>query len=125
MPGTQKEFADRIAAELGLSGRTGRRFVRRFVQLVAEEITESGRVELRGLGTFATVPRPPQTIRHPKTGESIDVPAYRTVRFRASKRIRESLLKQGVRKRRKPTGTRQRTAPKPTPTPTPTPTSTN
>lgn len=84
MPGTQKEFADRIAAELGLSGRTGRRFVRRFVQLVAEEIVESGRVELRGLGTFATVPRPPQTIRHPKTGEPIEVPAYRTVRFRAS-----------------------------------------
>ncbi|MGI5844339.1 MAG: HU family DNA-binding protein [Candidatus Xenobium sp.] len=110
MPGTQKEFADRIAAELGLSGRTGRRFVRRFVQLVAEEIVESGRVELRGLGTFATVPRPPQTIRHPKTGEPIEVPAYRTVRFRASKRIREALLKQEPRKRRKPVATRQRTA---------------
>lgn len=105
MAGTQKEFADRIAAELGLSGRTGRRFVRRFVQLVAEEIIETGRVELRGLGTFATVPRPPQTIRHPKTGEPIEVPAYRTVRFRASKRIRESLLKQGTRKRRKAAGT--------------------
>lgn len=114
MAGTQKEFADRIAAELGLSGRTGRRFVRRFVQLVAEEIIETGRVELRGLGTFATVPRPPQTIRHPKTGEPIEVPAYRTVRFRASKRIRESLLKQGTRKRRKTagtgTGTRRRAA---------------
>lgn len=105
MAGTQKEFADRIAAELGLSGRTGRRFVRRFVQLVAEEIIETGRVELRGLGTFATVPRPPQTIRHPKTGEPIEVPAYRTVRFRASKRIREALLKQGTRKKRKASGT--------------------
>ena len=104
MAGTQKEFADKIAAELGLSGRTGRRFVRRFVQLVAEEIIETGRVELRGLGTFATVPRPPQTIRHPKTGDAIEVPAYRTVRFRASKRIRESLLKQGLRKKRKATG---------------------
>lgn len=103
MPGTQKDLADRISAELGLSGRTGRRFVRRMVSLIADEIMNCGRVELRGLGTFATIPRPPQEIRHPKTGEVIRVPAYRTVRFRASKRIREALLGDGPHPRR--TGT--------------------
>lgn len=68
------------------------RFIRRLLEYVSDDLVEKGRVELRGLGTFEAVPRPPQMIKHPITHKPIKVPSYRTVRFRASKGLRERLL---------------------------------
>lgn len=89
---TQKELASQIAEELEMTENKARRFIRLLLQYVGDDLVELGHVELRGLGTFETIPRPAQTIKHPVTGKPIKVPAYRTIRFRASKKLRERLL---------------------------------
>ncbi len=89
---TQKELARELADELGLTEHKAMRFIRRLLQCVADDLVEKGHVELRGLGTFEAVRRPPQTIKHPVTGKEIKVPSYRTIRFRASKGLRERLM---------------------------------
>ncbi len=89
---TQKELARELALELGLTENKARRFIHLLLECVGDDLVEKGRVELRGLGTFETVARPAQTIKHPVTKKPIRVPEYRTIRFRASKKLRERLM---------------------------------
>jgi nucleoid DNA-binding protein len=81
---TQKVIADIISKELGLPQKTGRLFVQKLFDLVADDIVYTGRIELRGLGTFKTVDRPAQTIPNPSGGGHINVPAHKSVEYRAS-----------------------------------------
>jgi len=98
---TQKELARELADELDMTENKAMRFIRRLLQCVGDDLVEKGHVELRGLGTFEAVPRPAQIIKHPVTGKPIKVPAYRTIRFRASKGLRERLMPDPPPKRRK------------------------
>jgi nucleoid DNA-binding protein len=98
---TQKELARELSEELGLTEHKAMRFIRLLLQCVGDDLVEKGHVELRGLGTFEAVPRPAQTIKHPVTGKPIKVPAYRTIRFRASKGLRERLMPDPPPKKRK------------------------
>jgi len=41
------------------------------------------------LGTFSVVERAPRKGRNPKTGEEIEIPAKKVVKFKASKRLSE------------------------------------
>ena len=59
---------------------------------VGGRLARTGRVELRGFGSFHTVKRPPQTLRSPKTGQPVSVPEYRSVIFRASASMRKRLV---------------------------------
>lgn len=88
---TQKVLADTVSDELGLSVRTGRRFLKRILEEVAHDLDYTGRIELRGLGTFAVYDRPARRTRHPKTGEPILVPATKAVRYRTSARLLRQL----------------------------------
>ena len=56
---TQKVIADTISKELELPQRVGRRFLQRVLDLVADDIVYTRRIELRGLGTFSVTIRPP------------------------------------------------------------------
>lgn len=88
---TQKVLADTISHELELPIRTGRRFLQRVLDLVADDLVYTGRSELRGLGTFAVHTRPGRLIHHPGTGQTIQVPPKKTVRFRTSKAVSRRL----------------------------------
>lgn len=48
-------------------------------------------VQLHGLGAFQVRKRKRRAGRNPKTGESIEIPAARTVSFRPSKLLKEKL----------------------------------
>jgi integration host factor subunit beta len=88
---TQKMLADTVSRELEIPIRTGRRFLQRILDLVADDLVYTQRVELRGLGTFAVHDRPPRRTRHPKTGEPITIPGGKTVRYRTAAAIRRRL----------------------------------
>lgn len=63
---------------------------------IGTDLMESGHTEFRSLGTFSTVVRPAQTLKSPKTGQPVQVPAYRSVMFRAAARLRERLKATGA-----------------------------
>lgn len=56
---------------------------------VKEGLLRSGKVVLPGLGTFDVTDLPARTGRNPATGEPVDIPAKRKVRFRAAKNLKE------------------------------------
>ena len=86
---TEKELADAISRKLKLSVRTGREYLRLLLTMVREDLRETGRSELRGLGTFAVHQRPARDTFHPKTGEPVHIPARKAIRYRASKELKD------------------------------------
>lgn len=88
---TQNALADKISKELELSRQKGRKFLDRILETIADDIVYTGRIELKGIGTFTTTERPEQVINHPVTGQTIEVPEKKILRFRSSKTIRQRL----------------------------------
>ena len=58
---------------------------------VAQGLARSGQVQLAGFGTFKVAERPPHKGRNPRTGETIDIPASKTIKFHPSQRIKAEL----------------------------------
>ncbi len=88
---TEKQLADEISGELGLTVRTGREFVKQLLELIRQDLLETGRSELRGLGTFAVHVRPARDTVHPSTGKPVHIAEKRAIRYRASKAIKDML----------------------------------
>lgn len=59
-----------------------------FFDEIAQRLTEGGRVDIRGFGSFSTRERASRRGRNPSTGEAIDVPAKRVPYFKPHKEIR-------------------------------------
>ncbi|MDR1945679.1 MAG: HU family DNA-binding protein [Desulfovibrio sp.] len=59
--------------------------------VIAGELLRGGDITLPGLGKLCTVERAARTGRNPKTGASIQVPAKKTVKFKAGKELKEKL----------------------------------
>ena len=88
---SQKELATILGEEFDLTWREGLRLLRRFVELIEEDMVETGRCDLRGVGVRASFERPARWLKHPKTGEMMEIPKRAGVRFRASEKLREKL----------------------------------
>ena len=88
---TRRQLARELSAELGIPEALALRILRRLFEKLATDLVQSGRIELRGFGTFTAVRRPAQTLRSPKTGQPVEVPEYRSVMFRAGASLRDRL----------------------------------
>lgn len=62
-----------------------------FFETIVKQLTEGGRVELRGFGSFSTRARDVRNGRNPRTGDTVTVPAKRVAYFKAGREIRERL----------------------------------
>jgi len=62
--------------------------VNRILDLLAEALAAGERIELRGFGTFCLRERSAKNGRNPKTGESVAIPAKKTVHFKPGREMR-------------------------------------
>lgn len=58
---------------------------------ITEALVEGQEVALPGFGTYKVAERAERTCRNPKTGETIKVPASKSVSFKVSKALNEKL----------------------------------
>ena len=58
---------------------------------ISEALVEGQEVALPGFGTYKVSQRAERTCRNPKTGETIKVPACKSVSFKVSKALNEKL----------------------------------
>jgi len=58
---------------------------------IGDRLAESGRVEIRGFGSFGVRVRPARIGRNPKTGEKVEVPPTPAPFFKAGKEMKESV----------------------------------
>lgn len=74
-----------------LSAKEIEHIVTLFFDAVIDQLAASGRVELRGFGTFSTRARDARTGRNPRTGDTVDVEAKRVPYFKPGKEMRARL----------------------------------
>jgi DNA-binding protein HU-beta len=55
------------------------------VQIIFDTLAADGEIHVSGLGTFDVITRHARQGRNPKTQEAIEIPATKTMRFRAGK----------------------------------------
>ena len=65
-------------------------------ETITEQLSQGGRVELRGFGAFSTRQRDARIGRNPRTGASVDVDAKRVPYFKPGKEMRERLNLNGT-----------------------------
>ncbi|OGT31610.1 MAG: integration host factor subunit beta [Gammaproteobacteria bacterium RIFCSPHIGHO2_12_FULL_35_23] len=58
---------------------------------MAIHLSQGGRIEIRGFGSFSLHYRPPRQAHNPKTGEKLVTPPKYAVHFKPGKELRESI----------------------------------
>ena len=63
--------------------------VKIIIDALSKKLSNGGRVEVRGFGSFALSYRPMRTGRNPRTGSPVKVPAKYVPYFKAGKELRK------------------------------------
>ena len=81
---TKAEIVQKMAKEAKIPAAAANRALQTFVKSITGTVKTGGKVSISGLGTFSQKQRAARMARNPRTGEAIQVPAKKTIRFRPS-----------------------------------------
>jgi DNA-binding protein HU-beta len=87
---TKTDLARGLSDRLGMLNSTAESVVDIVFADIIDALEQGERVNISGFGTFAILARA-RTGRNPQTGESIEIPASRTAKFKPGKQMKESL----------------------------------
>ena len=87
------ELVNAMATETGLTKKDIESVLNSFVNVVSNELSNKGKVQLVGFGTFETRERAARTGRNPQTGEDIKIAASTTPAFKAGKALKDKVNK--------------------------------
>jgi len=87
---TKMQIISALAEEMGISKKQAACGLAKLVSLAYTEAKNG--FTLPGLGKLVLVDRKARMGRNPKTGETIQIPAKRVVKFRVAKAAKEAVL---------------------------------
>jgi DNA-binding protein HU-beta len=87
---TKSQALGRLAEKTGVSKKAAGQFVEELVKLAYKEAKNS--FTIPGLGKLVLVDRKARIGRNPATGEQIQIPAKRVVKFRVAKAAKDAIL---------------------------------
>ena len=85
------EFINAVAEKSGLSKVDAKKAVEAFVETVSSELKEGGKVALLGFGSFSVAEKSARKGVNPKTKQPIEIPARKSVKFKAGAELADSL----------------------------------
>lgn len=88
------DIVSAIAEQAGISKKEAAAAYDAFVGYISDACSREERCSIPGLGSFAVSERAARTGRNPRTNEEIEIPASRSVRFKAGKDLREAVKTQ-------------------------------
>ncbi len=88
---TKAELAGKIANEIGITKAEAEKAVDGFVAAVSGALSAGDNVTLVGFGTFSVGERAQREGRNPRTGEKIEIPASKVVKFKSGKTLSEKI----------------------------------
>ena len=94
----KSDIVTTMAEKAGISKKEAEVAYNAFVDHLTDTCLEEMRCAVPGLGVFTVGERKARTGRNPKTNETIQIPASRTVRFKAGKDLRTSLNAKSAKK---------------------------
>lgn len=89
---TKSELIEQIAMrQPELSAKEVETAVRLILDDITDTLSEGGRVEIRGFGSFSLHYRDPRTGRNPKTGDPVKLEGKYVPHFKPGKELREQV----------------------------------
>ena len=88
---TKAELIAKIANEGGITKSQAEKGVDGFVSAVSDALAAGDKITLVGFGTFSVGERAQREGRNPQTGEKIEIPASKVVKFKAGKTLSEKI----------------------------------
>ncbi|SHJ40241.1 HU family DNA-binding protein [Paraburkholderia terricola] len=85
----KQELIDAVASATGLSKAIAGESIDAVIGAISKAVAQGDTVQLVGFGSFSHGARAARTGRHPSTGETIDIPAAKTVKFTAGKAFKD------------------------------------
>ena len=85
------EVVAAMAEQTQLSKKDTEAALKAFVDVVAAELKNGGKVQLVGFGTFEVSERAAREGRNPQTGASMQIKASKTPKFKAGKALKDML----------------------------------
>lgn len=85
------ELIATMADKAEISKKDAEKALVAFTNIVSDALVDGDRVAITGFGTFETVERAARTGRNPKTGESIQIAASKTPKFKAGKVLKDAV----------------------------------
>ena len=79
------ELIGEVASKSEISKKDVEKVINAFTNVVADTLVDGDKVAITGFGTFEVVERAARTGRNPKTGESIEIGASKSPKFKAGK----------------------------------------
>ena len=87
---TKSDIVQGIAKEAKITNAAANRALKSVVTSITKSLKGGQKVSISGLGTFSVKQRAARTARNPRTGEAIQVPARKAVRFRPSSQLKKA-----------------------------------
>ena len=76
-----------------LSKKDAEKALKAFTDVVTEELTKGGKIQLVGFGTFEVSERAAREGRNPQTGKTIKIAASKAPKFKAGKALKDVVNK--------------------------------
>ena len=87
------ELVAEIAEKTELSKKEAEKALKAFTDVIAEELAKGEKIQLVGFGTFEVSERAAREGRNPKTGETIQIAASKTPKFKPGKALKDQVNK--------------------------------
>ncbi len=85
------QLIDAIAGESGLTKADAKKALDAFIKVTGSALKGGDRVALVGFGSFGVSERSARTGRNPQTGQEIQIPAKKVVKFKAGSELTDSI----------------------------------
>ena len=87
------EMIDHVADKSGISKVQAKTAIDEIFGALENDLKKTGRAAVAGFGTFSVKSRAARTGRNPQTGEALKIKASKSVGFKASPGLKESVKK--------------------------------
>ena len=88
---TKAELVAQLAEQIGSSKAAAEKTLEAFLASIEETLAKEGKLTLTGFGTFLVETRQARKGRNPRTGQVIEIPASKVVKFRVGKMLKDSV----------------------------------
>ena len=85
------ELIAAMAEKAELSKKDAEKALTAFTNIVADTLVDGDKVAITGFGTFEVIERAARTGRNPQTGESIEIAASKSPKFKAGKSLKNAV----------------------------------
>ena len=85
------ELVAAMAEQTNLSKKDAEAALKAFIDVVSEELKKGEKVQLVGFGTFEVSERAAKEGRNPQTGETMEIKASKTPKFKAGKALKDMM----------------------------------